>query len=95
MNNKRQQQTFDYISVGNTKLTMLFLWDVKPCRLIGRYQRFGNILPPSSGLKHWYVPTNESTQHHNPEGELHLPHYQRTSNLTILILAHVKADRIT
>jgi hypothetical protein len=55
---------------------LFFFWVITPCKLVGRYQRFGEIYWLSPALKtesgcfsKTLVSTYESTQRHNPEGQ--------------------------
>jgi hypothetical protein len=53
------QETFEVLTT--VKMTMLLYWAVTPCRLIGRYQSFGEIhLSSSSGLTEIYNVLNET-----------------------------------
>jgi hypothetical protein len=67
-----------YIFIEKINISNFVLsWVLTPCKVVGRYQRFGGILSPFSGLKTmnmetWYfsetlISTYESTRLHNPE----------------------------
>jgi hypothetical protein len=54
-----------------TAVKMMMFWVVAPCRLVGRYHRFGGMKMETVCFSETLVSTYESTRRHNPEQQHH------------------------